>query len=228
MCTLLYLRTQGELAISPVGDISAFVILCTVLYTKTDTAICGHTNIIWSHSFPRKVQCPSVHSYSTVTSALGCQLYPGPEQTGEEPKMLGGGRSGREVWRKALHERRVAQVLEEASTPTLDHLASHIEGSAYRDKDAKYDPDYCRERDGLQKHAEAGCGEDPLRQRPLNEEIPMRAWWGGRHRQPYMSTCARRKKNDEETYPCPTPPSQKQSGSRLTAVHMKRLRAVGR
>jgi len=55
------------------------------------------------------------------------------------------------------------------------HLASHIEGSARRDEDTKYDPDYCRERDGLQKYAEAGGGEDPLGQSSLNEEIPMRA-----------------------------------------------------
>jgi hypothetical protein len=120
--------------------------------------------------------------------------------------MFGGGRSGREAWRKASHERpgAIAQVLEEASTPMLDHLASHIECSVYRDKDTEYDPDYCRERDGLQKHAEAGGGEDPLRQHPLNEEIPMRAWWGG-HRQPYMRTSAWRKAEEKRRQGSPMP-----------------------
>jgi len=49
------------------------------------------------------------------------------------------------------------------------HLVSHIEGSAQRNEDTKYDPDYCPERDSLQKHAEAGGGEDSLRQSSLNE-----------------------------------------------------------
>jgi hypothetical protein len=72
------------------------------------------------------------------------------------------------------------------STPTVAHLASHIEGSAHRDEDTKYDRDECRERDGLQKHAEAGGGEEPLRQRSLDEEIPMRAYVAS---SAYMPTC---------------------------------------
>jgi len=40
---------------------------------------------------------------------------------------------------------------------------------AQRNEDTKYDPDYCPERDSLQKHAEAGGGEDSLRQSSLNE-----------------------------------------------------------
>ena len=72
--------------------------------------------------------------------------------------------------RLASHERRVGQVLVEApGRPPTET------GSAHRDKDTKYDPDYCRKRNGLQKHTQASSGKGPPRQQSLDGKIPMRA-----------------------------------------------------
>ena len=109
-CILLYLGMRDELATSSPGEIDALFFLCTVHQKR----YCGHTNIIWSHSFLRKTQCPSVHSHSIVTSGLDRQLYSGSQsKRGKNPRY-----SGWPIGKGGMAKgdaRRVAQVLEEAS-----------------------------------------------------------------------------------------------------------------
>jgi hypothetical protein len=65
-----------------------------------------------------------------------------------------GGRYGeRQAASKASHERCVGV---HANIGQSAYLPAHC------DEDTKYDPDQCRERDGLQEHAEAGGGEKSL------------------------------------------------------------------
>ena len=74
---------------------------------------------------------------------LDCNIRVGPSIV----TRANGGRAQDRAWPIGKggmakgNARRVAQVLEEAATPTVAHLASHTEGSAHRDEDTKYDPD---------------------------------------------------------------------------------------